>query len=621
MERFFLQTAEASEAVDDIAHHPEVSLFVGAGVPMEVGMPSWSYLVHRLLARISRDTQSYRKADVSFIESGLQDAALEQQRDKTVGGIVDAVLAHNGLLAAAAIVKGFYGAYDYARAVQDVLYDGHDHQHIRPGPTAVEIARYWSSFADPSLCTVLTTNYDPLLEHALEELGVDEKEIASVLPGTRQGVAQYEVIHLHGVVDPRALSEAPGLVLAEDEYFIDTEEAQERRRLVVDALQRPSLFIGTSLSDPNLLSYLYGALPGEFSGRPQHFALSVQQSEATVAGADIDRHTLAALRETTALRLASVGVKVLHADYHSDVSEFLAEISNHRRQLGAGHVTQYSGAPWRWAERFLKWERSAAGLGLIPTEALPADRFRDLQEILNRFLAGLAQGVSKNFDTRPEIRVPDEQLAVHLWVASPTLRQMILIAQSDRISLNTSTLHRAGWELPTTYLVVESLCNGVVVQASDDELSSSRWGSMIAVPITLPHETATPTGDIVGRLSVGVVVLASASGGTQGLGRLQRRPGFRDVALKAMANAATEVLALRFATSEQGLDQQTAGDALAAELRRDPPTRRRQTAQPQSPRLNRTTAVTGALPESLELPPEWQALVAGAGSLRDDAAS
>jgi hypothetical protein len=57
----------------------------------------------------------------------LQDAALEQQRDKTVGGIVDAALAHNGLLAAAAIVKGFYGAYDYARAVQDVLYDGHDH--------------------------------------------------------------------------------------------------------------------------------------------------------------------------------------------------------------------------------------------------------------------------------------------------------------------------------------------------------------------------------------------------------------------------------------------------------------------------------------------------------------
>jgi hypothetical protein len=65
-----------------------------------------------------------------------------------------------------------------------------------------------------------TTNYDPLLEHALEELGVDAKEIASVLPATRQGVAQYEVIHLHGVVDPRAMSEAPGLVLAEDEYFI-----------------------------------------------------------------------------------------------------------------------------------------------------------------------------------------------------------------------------------------------------------------------------------------------------------------------------------------------------------------------------------------------------------------
>jgi len=105
---------------------------------------------------------------------------------------------------------------------------------------------------------VLTTNYDRLLERALVEVGIADADIRSKLPLDGGGKTPFEVVHLHGVIEDASLG-ADRLVLAEDEYLTESEGSRARQSLVLEALRRPSLFVGTSLSDPNILRYLYAA--------------------------------------------------------------------------------------------------------------------------------------------------------------------------------------------------------------------------------------------------------------------------------------------------------------------------------------------------------------------------
>jgi antitoxin component HigA of HigAB toxin-antitoxin module len=120
-------------------------------------------------------------------------------------------------------------------------------------------------FADPAIkplrahkylahleCNVITTNYDTLIEQAFSEAGKRCGTIVQEDDLTR--TQEVNVIKIHGCV-----THLDTIVITEEDYYRWLISDSEIKTLVrLWFLQRPIVFIGFSLSDPNLRQLYYG---------------------------------------------------------------------------------------------------------------------------------------------------------------------------------------------------------------------------------------------------------------------------------------------------------------------------------------------------------------------------
>jgi hypothetical protein len=97
--------------------------------------------------------------------------------------------------------------------------------------------------------------------------------------------------------------------------------------------------------------------------------------------------------------------------------------------------------------------------------------------------------------------------------------------------------------MPIERLVVESVCSGSVLEASGPDLRSSRWRSMLVIPIVLDHGHALEDGRLVGAIPVGAIVLASDQDGARGLSRLRSTATDRAHLLSALETIGRRLLA------------------------------------------------------------------------------
>ena len=106
--------------------------------------------------------------------------------------------------------------------------------------------------------TILTTNYDDLLERALLGAGAGKRQIRSYVQRRAQlPPAAIPVTHLHGFAGREGKPKA--LVLTEEQYHRMQRGSSWQEEYVTERLENSlCLFIGTSLTDPNLIRYLYG---------------------------------------------------------------------------------------------------------------------------------------------------------------------------------------------------------------------------------------------------------------------------------------------------------------------------------------------------------------------------
>lgn len=593
-DRSALANGAIADLIDRLAGLERLGLFVGAGVSVEAGLPSWNTLLHRLLHRIAGTTESFRRARADgSVETG-------EGLDPSIDDFASITLRTLGPLGAAAVVKQHL-AGNYLAEVRAALY--REAKALGPGPTAIACARLILDTDPTERVPVLTTNFDLLLELALiaelERRGEDPTTIMTLLPGQDLPAGRIGVVHLHGVVPHPGHSQtsSPEIVFAEDEFLGESATTREARRQGEELLAgTPYLFLGTSLTDPNILSYLYRCARGNV----RHTAIAVSQQAANELDPDARRVVIDSLQETGAARLRKARMDLGFVDTYAEASQVMLELNLQRAALGED-MGCYRSSTRCWERRAHRFEQRALRAGLLPSDRGP-EAFISLQPRLRPALEEIRRRLQDLFGEIPALEDRDEHLGLHLWVHAPETGLLAMVAKSDQEIFSPATLQVARSSLPSRYLVVEALCNGTVVEAASPGLASSRWGSMLAVPFAIAEEREQ-IGGAIASINAGVIVLASTNSGDAGLSRLRALPEERSPLIAALSEAGAQLTRHPVEAVEE-LDEQAVPLAYI-----DIPTRIAEAAESDYGRRLGSESRAGSAPSATAALGRWAGLV------------
>jgi hypothetical protein len=446
-----LNSPQVEDVVLRFSRSNAVTLIVGAGVSMEASLPSWPALIERLLRRVAATNPK------------LTDGSARAEWTKRT-------LERDDLLAAGAIVE-VLAKDTLDTLLPEELYGAEGPGSFEPGPTAHQVAYLRRCFG--AQLTMLTTNYDDLLERALLAADYSKRDVRSYVRRRKVPASAVPVTHLHGFAGrdgpPRQL------VLTEEQYQRMQRRTSWQEQCVTDQLARTlCLFVGTSLTDPNLIRYLYGYKKAE--ARP-HAAIFVRQGDAEGAEEDEVR---AAREDAVARRWARCGVEAVFVDHFADAAQLVYEIGRARE---AGNAYEPVGA------------RAARALSRISEVALLKDAgqaaFAQRQVELSRWLREtLNLTLRSALGTDPPSREP---LALALWLLSEDGRRITGWAHSDRAHQDPTTIESVPLRADSTWVAVRSVCRGVRVD-QDRESDVSRWRFIRALPLVIDRPTRLPIG-------------------------------------------------------------------------------------------------------------------------------
>ncbi|MCE9561396.1 MAG: SIR2 family protein [Planctomycetes bacterium] len=221
--------AEAQRLADH-ALRGELALFLGAGVSMAAGLPSWGGLLDELAA-CAKMTSDERLA-LAELRNALDQATLVERRLKQQGESIGQAVAK---------ILGTRRHYALAHALLAAL------------PTREAI----------------TTNYDQLFEDAWN---LSDPDGLSILPGAIKPDARRWLLKMHG-----CLSDADRVVLTRSSYTRYDERLPALSGMVQAFLvTRHVLFVGFSLSDDNFHRIVDAVRRIRADGRPTgHFGTAM----------------------------------------------------------------------------------------------------------------------------------------------------------------------------------------------------------------------------------------------------------------------------------------------------------------------------------------------------------
>lgn len=454
-ERPFFERPETIRAVHDLADADRLTVVVGAGVSAELGHPTWTAMLNELLMLAAQ-------------EVGL--AAGSREAD----AFVDWTMRQEGALGAAEVARALLGE-GCDKAIQQSLYRDVA-ANAPPGPSARAVAAIQSRRR--TSCEIVTTNYDTGIENALEDAGVSFETLTG--PDDPQ-VGRVAVRHLHGFVTRKARKPS-GLVLSQRDYArLDSSAWQHE--LLVDRLETSTcLFVGSGMTDPNLLHYLHRASADR--GR-RHVAVMPRQADDWY-GTSAPSEVRTAREQSLAARWATVGVEVLRPDFFVQSAQFLYEVLL-RMDRGAAAVP--------YVARLNAWAEQLKGLLMLEDRTA----FSGVQDTLTEEVAGWLEGVRERLAGAVAMS-PKERLGLHLWVRRPSAHAMFLWGSSDRAWRDPTTLEPVPITLPSNWTAVRAFCRGTPIRETN-AVSMSRWNTLRGVPLMVQQG--------VERLPVGALTLAS----------------------------------------------------------------------------------------------------------------
>lgn len=481
--------------------NPDVPLtiVVGAGVSMNAGLRSWEDLVSEM---------------IRMVDSGKFQKIVQGDHANLMRKVEMVLQLING--------RGRLKLPE-DRIIRDALYQ--NDMTLVPGELALSIAKLAS--LRRANVRLITTNFDTLLEEALHcYVGADEvksyalNEVKDWSAAATNG--HIGVMHVHGIVPLKGQSKGP-FVLAESHFF---QHGAGVRRIISESLADScALFVGLSMSDPNLVGPLYDFCDLKTSSSTtRRFALTVP--EAAPGARDERESTEYALEAAKfmedKLRLSTVLLKS-YSQLHQVLADLSLAILEPNRYLRTPNDDPSSLVYGARLGRAL--DRCYSAVGCAKRDRVPAgrhagalnDRLYDALHADQGPVGVISKiaGDSYSYDFRRSA----EKLSLFLWLRSrgrhgrPARYALSLIGMSAYI-------HREEWSLrseieierATRMTAVQAVFYGAPLAVDlERQAGSPIWRGLIALPIVLD---STSTDLRVGQtpadiLTVGAITLNS----------------------------------------------------------------------------------------------------------------
>lgn len=228
-------------------------LVLGAGVSMGRGLPSWKTLLHKLLFRTMTSDETDSDKASSMIVAQMFAENLDSDPIKAARYLQNAY-------------KGKKGGETFEEAVRSVIYGAIETQQSerdKSRPDGTEIfdelrALCLAPGRSPVLNSVITYNYDNLLEESLAELAGEKVEIkfrAIYSSGMRPFPLELPIYHVHGYLPQSGkLNPKHKITLGEVSYHEQYVQAYSWQNTIQlnKFADFNCLMIGLSFTDPNL---------------------------------------------------------------------------------------------------------------------------------------------------------------------------------------------------------------------------------------------------------------------------------------------------------------------------------------------------------------------------------
>jgi len=221
--------------------HRQLVLFLGAGVSMSYGIPTWKDLVLEMLfdqtqhaRRMKNLWPHYRRAVTSWLADYFE-----------YNPVILARIIEDDIRERAKKSRSSGDAF--LRKLRQHLYAAYRTNNHQTTLTAVADLIKQS---DGNIQAVVTFNFDDLLEAELKTRGVD---FVSVFTDARQPQGRLPIIHPHGYI-PRRGPLKEGVIFTERHYheLMESVFHWSLTEIVNHLRHHTVLFLGLSMSDPNI---------------------------------------------------------------------------------------------------------------------------------------------------------------------------------------------------------------------------------------------------------------------------------------------------------------------------------------------------------------------------------
>lgn len=285
------------------------TFFLGAGVSMDAGGPSWDDVLRKIMRQnkkisTKRDFDKVNKwCRMSPIIMGRY-AASNDYLVHSISEYLRKYVLYNG-------VNGDNSKW--IDAICEVVEGQRDGQRI---------------VMAGKVDSIITYNYDDLVETALERRGIPVARIYSKSRNTRNELPVY---HVHGIIPQKAEGYISTPILGEKEYHQMYKESYHWSNVEqLHALDRNTcFFIGLSMTDPNLRRLLDISRNGS-DNECRHYALLIREPLFPENEVEKNRRHF----DTIEYQLSDLGVNVIWYEKHSEVPEIIRRIVAPIRYIG-----------------------------------------------------------------------------------------------------------------------------------------------------------------------------------------------------------------------------------------------------------------------------------------------